>query len=109
MADQNDRPPGFQRIHQLAQVKHVVRNGVGSTDRPVGVTVTAQVRCYNVEVLTQIERDEIPAAAMVAAAVNQDSERLVGIAPIDVVQLQPLRVVKVRSGSDYVRHRHASS
>jgi hypothetical protein len=39
---------------------------------------------------------------------NEDGERFVGIAPIDIVELEALRIEQMRSRSDYVCHRHAS-
>jgi hypothetical protein len=42
------------------------------------------------EVFTQSKRDKVPAAAVVATAMNKDRKRLIRIAPIDIMQLEAL-------------------
>ena len=66
--------------------------------------MTAKVGSDQMKMVAQLERDPVPVAAVVASAVHQDRHRLVGVAPVDVVQLESLRVEVVRSGPDNIRH-----
>src|SRR3546814_5296771 len=47
----------------------------------------------------QLFGDPVPVAAMVAAAVDEQQWRGAAIAPVDIVQLQPLRYEAVRGGA----------
>src|SRR5581483_1146238 len=50
----------------------------------------------------------IPVAAVVAAAVHQQERRRAGIAPVDVVEAQPLREVDAGRGSWRCGERHCA-
>src|SRR5581483_6930955 len=103
MADQRRRSMA-ERIHELMQIQHVIDHRVTAADRPVGVAVAAQIGRDDMKVAPQLERDPVPIAAMIAPTVHQDREWLVGVAPIHVMQLQPLRIEVVRRRADDIRH-----
>ena len=95
MTHQIDRG-GVDYVCECGEIKHVLRDAVECARRPLAVAVTSQVDCVNVIMLTQGSRHPIPIASVIQSAVNQDQRRLVFIAPIPKVQLQPVRVVVVR-------------
>src|SRR5262249_32981170 len=99
MSDEGDRITG-DRVHELAQIEHVVYHRLAAADRPIRTAVAAKIRCNYVVVLSKIERDPAPIATVIATAVNQNHKRLVRIAPINVVQLQALGIEIVRRGPD---------
>src|ERR1700722_2396188 len=104
MADQRHRPGRLQRVQQLAEVEYVIGYRVRAADRPIGIAMTAQVRRHDMKMLAQVERDEIPTARVITAAVQQDSKRLVVIAPVHVMELQALGVKEMRRRPDNIRH-----
>ncbi len=87
-------------VEQLRGVERVVDHRVATADGPLGIAVTAQVGRDNVVVAPQVLGDPIPGPGMIAAAVNQEQRRPVVVAPVDVMELEPLRVEIVRRGSD---------
>ena len=69
-----------------------------------------QVGRDDVEVATEIGRDPVPAPTMVATAVHEQQRRLVRVAPVDEVELQPLRVEIVRRrAEDALAFHHRAS
>jgi hypothetical protein len=62
--------------------------------RPFGIAVPAQIRGHDMEMRLQFARDRIPVAAMVEPAMNQDQRRRGFVAPVDIVQPQPLGLIK---------------
>ena len=93
-----------ERAQQLVDVERVVDHGVAAADRPLRVAVAAQVGGDDVEVAPQILRHPVPVAGVVAAAVDQQQRRLVGIPPVDVLQLEALGDEGVRGGADQRVH-----
>src|SRR3972149_1343405 len=70
--------------------------------RPLAVSVPPKIGGDDVPLLTQRRGDPVPVATMVAAAVDEEQGRPSGIAPVHVVEPQPLGEVGVRR-----RSRHA--
>ena len=100
-------PPAIAFI-KLVEIEHVIDHRVAAADRPVGIAMAAKVGRDQMEMPAQLERDPVPVAAMVASAVHQDRHRLVRVAPVDVVKLEPLGIEVVRRGpnniGDNIRH-----
>ncbi len=84
MTDEDDGLLRFNRVHQLAKVEDVVGNRVTAADGPVGVAMTTEIERDHMKMFTEVERDKIPAAAVVAAAVDQDSDRQIVVTPVNV-------------------------
>ncbi len=93
-------------VDQLGQVVDIGGGVVDPVRRPGAVAVAAQVRGDDVPVVAQLARHPVPAAAMVASAMHQQQRRGGGIAPVDIVQPQPLRDEDVRGRPGKVVHRH---
>src|SRR5439155_14942357 len=55
---------------------------------------------HDVEGATEVGRYPVPASAVVASAVEQEERRLLRIAPVDVVELQSLRVEVARDRAE---------
>src|SRR5579863_3470744 len=108
MANQGDLSLWIERVDQLAEVEDVIGNRIGAADRPIRVAVSTQIERNYVKVSSQVERHKIPSPRMIASAMDQDGERLARVTPIDIVELEPLRIKEMRSGSDYIRHATAS-
>ena len=81
---------------QLRDVVDVVDRRVGAAHQPLGIAVAAQVRGDDVVVRLQRLGHPVPVPAMVASAVHQQHGRGAFVAPVHVVQTQPLREVDVR-------------
>src|SRR3546814_5280975 len=60
----------------------------------------------DMKVRSQFSRDPVPVTAMVTTAMEQDERRSLGVAPVNIMQLQPLRDVDVRGeiGEGVFRH-----
>ena len=86
-----------QRVDQLGKVVDESIHRIVSVGRPGAVAVAPRVRRDDMPVLAQFLRHPVPAAAVVTAAVLQNQRRRIGVAPIDIVQPQPLRDKDVRS------------
>src|SRR5207247_451923 len=82
--------------------EHVVDHRVGAAYRPGGVAVPAEIGGDEVEVAAQVGRHPVPAPAVVAPAVQEEEGRLVRVAPVDVVELQALRVEIVRRRPEHL-------
>ena len=95
VSDQNDVPKAGL-ADQLRDVVDVVDRRVGAPHQPLGITVAAQVRGDDVVVGLERLRHPVPVPAMVAAAVHEQHGRGAFVAPVHVVQTQPLREINVR-------------
>ena len=93
-------------IDQLREVVDVAGHGVGAGRRPLAIAMAAQVGRDDVPVVAQPLRHPVPIAAMVLAAVQQDQRRRVRVAPVDVMQPQPLREIDPRGGAGGFLLRH---
>ena len=80
-------------VGQGGEVEDELGQAVGAADGPVGIAVAAQVGGVNGVAVGQGAGHEVPAAAMVLAAVDQQQGRLGAVAPAHVVQAQTLGVV----------------
>ena len=58
--------------------------------------MAAQIGRHDMEMRLQFARDRIPVAAMVEPAMDQDQRRRGFVAPVGIVQPQPLGLVKAR-------------
>ena len=61
--------------------------------------MATQVRCNDVPIMAQFLSHPVPAARMVAAAMDQEQGRRIGISPIDIVQPKALRNKAVGDGA----------
>ena len=94
MADQRDvLDAGLP--HQLGDVVDVVDGGVAAAHQPLRIAVAAQIGRDDVVVVLELLRHPVPVAAMVAPAMHKQHGRRPFVAPIHVVQPQPLREVDV--------------
>jgi hypothetical protein len=87
-------------VDELGEVVDEGAHRIVAAGRPGAVAMAAQVRGDDVVVGAQLGGDPVPVAAVVAAAVHQDQRRRVRIAPVDVVQPQPLRDERLRDGAE---------
>ena len=83
--------------NQLGDVLHVLQNRIRAAARPLRVPVAAQIRRHDVKAAAQGLRQPIPRVAVVVNAMHQEQVGVVVVAPIQIVQAQPLREVAVRS------------
>ena len=83
-------------MDQLREVVDIGGDRIAAVGRPLAVAVTAQIGRQDVPVVAQRLRHPVPVAAMVAPAMHQQQRRRAGIAPIDVMQPQPLREIDAR-------------
>src|SRR5207247_2832877 len=67
-----------------------------------GVAVPAQIGGDDVEVAAQVGRYPVPAPAVVAPAVQEEEGPPLRVAPVDVVELQALRVEVVRRRPEHL-------
>src|SRR3546814_8877623 len=74
--------------------------------RPPRSTRTDTLFPYTTLFRSQFSRDPVPVTAMVTTAMEQDERRSLGVAPVNIMQLQPLRDVDVRGeiGEGVFRH-----
>src|SRR5215510_6836998 len=93
-------------MDQLRKVVDVARHGVAAVGRPLAVPVAPEIRRDDVPVVPEGLRRPVPVPAMIASAVHEEEGWLVGVAPVDVVQAQALRVVAVRGGSRHTRRQY---
>src|SRR5438477_11160002 len=70
--------------------------------------MAAQIRRQDVPVLAQRRGDPVPVAAVVAPAMHQQQRRRGRVAPIDVMEPQPLREIdpRGRAGARDIECRH---
>ena len=61
--------------------------------------MATQVRCNDVPIMAQFLSNPVPAARMVAAAMDQKQGWRIGVAPIDIVQPKALRNKAVGDGA----------
>ena len=99
MGDDADRE-ALERFQQRRHVEDVVDHGIRAADRPCRIAVAAEVGCDDVEGAAELSGDPVPAPAVVPPAVQEQQRGVLDIAPIHVVELQPLRVEVVRCGSE---------
>src|SRR5580704_6482466 len=93
-----DNAEGRKLLHadELCEIKYVGGHRIVAIARPGAVTVPAQIRSDHIPVVAQCLRRPIPAAAVIAAAVQKNEWRRGRITPVGVVQAQPLRNKKPR-------------
>ena len=88
-----------QLMDQLRQiVDHVVGRIIAVAD-PVAVAMAAMVHRHDMVVFAQLLGDPVPAPRVVAPAMDQHQRRLAAIAPVEIMQPQPLRNEGLRSRS----------
>jgi hypothetical protein len=86
-------------MDELGKVVDHVLHVVISIADPVRIAVAAMVEGDDVPVLTQFLRHPVPAARMIAPAMDEHQQRFFGIAPIEVIEAQALRDEGLRGGS----------
>ena len=98
----------FLLMDQLGQVVDIGGGRVIAVGRPLAVAVAAQIGGEDVPVMAQRLRQPIPVAAMVAPAMDEEERRRAGVAPVDIVQPQPLREIdpRGRAGARDIECRH---
>ncbi len=90
--------------HQTCQVIHVIRQTVAAAFRPTGVSMATEIGGHNMKVRLQCSSDPIPAAAMVAASMDEDQRRRCAITPIGIMQPQALGFVEAVCRTDQWRN-----
>src|SRR5262245_14505137 len=93
-------------MDELGQVVDVPGHRVAAVRRPLTVSVPAKIRRDDMPVLAESFRRPVPVPAMIPTAVEEKERRLVRITPIDVVETQPLRVVRVRGRAWHTRRQY---
>ena len=88
-------------VDQLRDVVDHVLRLVDAVRHPFAVAMAAMVERDDVPVVAQRLGRPVPAAAMVLAAMDQEKRRRSGIAPVDVMQPQPLRDEALRHGAEH--------
>jgi hypothetical protein len=86
----------FLLMDQLREVVDIGGHRVAAVGRPLTIAVAAQIGGENVPIMAQGLRDPVPVAAMVAPTVHQQQRWRAGIAPVDIMQPQPLREINAR-------------
>ena len=84
----------FKLMNELRDIVGVINHVVGAAGDPLTVTMSAQVGCDHVVMLTEFTRHPVPVAAMITTTMHQQQRRCLGIPPIHVVQTQPLGVIE---------------
>ena len=80
----------FLLMDQLGEVVDVAVHPIAAILRPLAVAMAAQVWGDDVPVFPQVLRHPVPVSAMVPPAMQQQQRWRFGVAPIDIVQPQPL-------------------
>ena len=83
----------FLLMDELGQVVDVARHRVVAGRRPGGIAMPAQVGGDDVVFVAQCGGHPVPVAAVVAPAMQQQQRRRGRVAPVHVVQPQPLREI----------------
>src|SRR5690242_5589313 len=101
----------FLLMDELREIVDVTRHRIVPGRRPRGIAMATQVRGDYVVLVTQRCRDPVPTAAMVAAAVQEHQRWRGGIAPIDIMQPQPLREIYTgrRAGRGQIHLAHSKA
>src|SRR3546814_6054110 len=89
----------IELMDQLREVIDEAVHVVIAVRRPGAVAMPAQVGGDDMITALQLFGDPVPVAAMVAAAVDEQPWRGAAVAPVDIVQLQPMRDEAVRGGA----------
>ena len=79
-----------ERLDQHRDIQRVKDREIGAVARPVAVAMAAQIGCDHVPMMPQCARRPVPAARVIAAAVEQQEQRRAVVAPVEVMQIQPL-------------------
>jgi len=98
MRDDGNRA-AVELVDQLGEVIDEAIDRVIAVGRPGAVAMAAQIGRDDVVMVAQPFGDPVPVAAMVAAAVDEQQGRCARIAPIDIMELEPLRDKAVRGGA----------
>lgn len=101
VSDDGDRRQ-FLLMDELGEVVDVAGHGVAAVGRPLAVPVAAQIGRDDVPVMAQRLGDPIPVPAMVPAAMKEEQRRRAGVAPIHVVQAQPLGEIDPRGRAGHI-------
>jgi len=80
--------------HQTRQVVHIFGQRIAAAPGPVGIAMAAQVGGQHMKMRLQRPGDQVEAAAMIAAAMDQQHRRRIRVAPVPIMQPQPLRLVE---------------
>src|SRR6266478_876970 len=90
-------------MNELGEIVDKTRHGVAAVLRPLAVAMPAQIGRDDVPAVAKPLHHPVPAARMIAAAMDQHQRRRVRIAPIEIMQTQALRNVGMR---DRALHGH---
>src|SRR5258708_7455293 len=83
-------------MNELREIVDKARHGIAAVLRPLAVAMPAQIGRDDMPAVAKPLHHPVPAARMVAAAMDQHQRRCVRIAPIEIMQTQALRNVGVR-------------
>src|SRR5579862_8286645 len=86
----------IDNVRQRRQIQHVLHHAVKRARGPRAIAVAAQIQSEDVEILAQSLRHPVPIAGVIQAAVDQNQRRLAFAAPIPKLQLQAMRIEKMR-------------
>ena len=82
----NDADGGeVELMDQLRQIVNKCGHFVIAIGRPRAVAMAPQIRGNDMPVMTQFFGYPIPATRVIAAAMDQEQRRRVGITPVDIV------------------------
>src|SRR5712671_5676903 len=95
MSDKADRKL-VDDIEQRGKIEHMLGHAVHGARSPGAVAVSAQVERIDVVMLAQRARHPVPVARVVQAAVDEYQRGLAVLSVIPELQLQSVRVKKVR-------------
>src|SRR5580700_683108 len=109
MRDDGDRRQ-LLLMDQLRQVVDIGGRRIVAVGGPLAVAMAAQIGRQDVPVLAQRGSHPVPIAAMVAPAMDEQKRRRARVAPVDVMQPEPLREIDARgrAGAVQINHRHAA-
>ena len=86
-------------MDQLREIVDIGGGRIIAVGRPLAVAVTAQIGRQHMPIPAQGARDPIPIAAVVTPAMHQQQGRRGRVAPIHIMQPQPLREIDPRGGA----------
>src|ERR1700722_16652887 len=78
-------------MDELSQVVNEIGFEIDAVRRPGAIAMAAQIGDDHMPVASQLTRDPVPAAGVIAGAMHQDQWRCAGVTPVHIVQAQALR------------------
>ena len=86
-------------MDQLSEIIQVTRVAIASAHYVGGITMTAEVGRDDVKSVPKSLRDPVPIMTVVSVAMHKQQWWRVRVAPVQIMETEPLTIVRVRSGS----------